>query len=307
MRIVGQNGGWIIAVLAVAAVMAQIGATRVVAETPARKATALCPGGSTGITLPSGFCATIFADKIGHARQLAVAPDGTVFVNTWSGRYYGNDKPHEGGFLVALKDTKGAGQADVNVRFGQTFAEGGHGGTGIALYKHWLYAEVNDRIIRYDLKEGEIAPAGQAETILSGMPITGDHPMHPFAIDAQGNLFVSMGSATNSCEVKNRMPHSPGNDPCTELETRAGIWKYDANKAGQIFSTKERYVSGIRNGEGFDFDTSGRLIATQHGRDQPRSASCRRPASVPTKALSPASMAAVTSAKKSGSIAPFSS
>jgi hypothetical protein len=29
-------------------------------------------GGSTGITLPSGFFATIFADKIGHARQLAV-------------------------------------------------------------------------------------------------------------------------------------------------------------------------------------------------------------------------------------------
>ena len=146
---VGQNGGWIVAVLAAATVMAQIGATRVVAETPAHKATASCPGGSTGITLPKGFCATIFADKIGHARQLAVAPDGTVFVDTWSGRYYGNDKPHEGGFLVALKDTKDAGQADVNVRFGQTFAEGSHGGTGIALYKHWLYAEVNDRIERY--------------------------------------------------------------------------------------------------------------------------------------------------------------
>jgi glucose/arabinose dehydrogenase len=213
---VGQNGGWIVAVLGLAAVMAQIGATRVVAETPAHKATASCPGGSTGITLPKGFCATIFADKIGHARQLAVAPDGTVFVDTWSGRYYGNDKPHEGGFLVALKDTKGVGQADLNVRFGQTFAEGSHGGTGIALYKHWLYGEVNDRIVRYELKEGEAAPTGQAETILSGMPINGDHPMHPFAIDAQGNLFVSMGSATNACEMKNRMPHSLGNDPCTE-------------------------------------------------------------------------------------------
>jgi glucose/arabinose dehydrogenase len=195
---VGQHGGWIVAVLAVAAVMAQIGATRVVAETPAHKATASCPGGSTGITLPKGFCATIFADKIGHARQLAAAPDGTVFVDTWSGRYYGNDKPHEGGFLVALKDTKGVGQADLNVRFGQTFAEGSHGGTGIALYKNWLYAEVNDRIVRYELKEGEAAPTGQAETILSGMPINGDHPMHPFAIDAQGNLFVSMGSAAGT-------------------------------------------------------------------------------------------------------------
>jgi glucose/arabinose dehydrogenase len=172
MRIVGQKNGGIVAALAAGAIMAQLGATQVFAETSAHKATASCSGGSTGITLPKGFCATIFADNIGHARQLVVAPEGTVFVNTWSGRYYGNDKPHEGGFLVALKDTKGAGQADVNVRFGQTFAEGGHGGTGIALYKHWLYAEVNDRIVRYRLKEGETAPAGPAETILSGMPIS---------------------------------------------------------------------------------------------------------------------------------------
>ena len=45
------------------------------------------------LSLPRGFCATIFADKIGHARQLAIASDGTVYVNTWSGIYYGNDTP----------------------------------------------------------------------------------------------------------------------------------------------------------------------------------------------------------------------
>ena len=77
-----------------------------------------------------------------------------------------------------------------------------------------------------------------------------------------------MGSATNACEIKNRMPHSPGNDPCVELETRAGIWRYDANKTGQVFSAGERYASGNRNAAGFDFDTAGRLYITQHGRDQ---------------------------------------
>jgi glucose/arabinose dehydrogenase/cytochrome c5 len=227
-----------------------------------------CPETDAGLSLPNGFCATIFADKIGHARQLTVAPDGTVYVNTWSGIYYGNDKPHDGGFLVALKDTKGTGHADVNVRFGPTFAKGAHGGTGIFLYKNWLYAELNDKIVRYELRPGEMAPTGKREAILSGMPITGDHPMHGFAIDNDGHLFVEMGSATNACEKQNRMPHSPGNDPCTELETRAGIWRYDANKTNQVFSPKERYATGIRNGEGFDFDTSGRLYVTQHGRDQ---------------------------------------
>ena len=78
----------------------------------------------SGLALPAGFCATIFADGIGHARQLVVAPNGVVYVNTWSGRYYGNDTPHAGGFLVALQDTKGDGHADVNIRFGDTFANG---------------------------------------------------------------------------------------------------------------------------------------------------------------------------------------
>jgi glucose/arabinose dehydrogenase/mono/diheme cytochrome c family protein len=227
-----------------------------------------CPQNDSGLSLSNGFCATIFADKIGHARQLAVTPDGTVYVNTWSGIYYNNDKPHEGGFLVALKDTEGTGHADVNQRFGPTFAEGAHGGTGIWLYKNWLYVEIDDKIVRYELKQGEVPPTDKPETILSGMPITGDHPMHPFAIDADGNLFVSMGSATNACEVQNRMPHSPGNKPCTELDTRAGIWRYDANKTDQVFSPKERYATGLRNGEGIDFDSSGRLFVTQHGRDQ---------------------------------------
>jgi cytochrome c5 len=57
-------------------------------------------------------------------------------------------------------------------------------------------------------------------------------------------------------------------NPCTELQTRAGTWKYDANKLDQKFSAKERYATGIRNGEGFAFDGAGRLYVTQHGRDQ---------------------------------------
>ncbi len=229
-----------------------------------------CPSDNGGLSLPKGFCATIFADNIGHARQMAVAPDGTVYVNTWSGVYYKNNDLPSGGFVVALKDTKGAGVADLVKRFGETQAEGGKGGTGVYLYKDYVYAEINDRIVRYPLKDGEIAPEGKGEIVLSGIPITGDHPMHPFIIDPNGVLLVSMGSATNTCEIKNRMPHSKGNEPCVEQETRAGVWKYDANKLDQKFSSAERYATGIRNGEGFDFDAAGRLYITQHGRDQLR-------------------------------------
>ncbi len=45
-----------------------------------------CPNDNSGLKLPAGFCATVFADGIGHARHMVVAPSGVVYVNTWSGR-----------------------------------------------------------------------------------------------------------------------------------------------------------------------------------------------------------------------------
>src|SRR5271167_3296837 len=228
-----------------------------------------CPNDDSGLKLPAGFCATVFADGIGHARHMVVAPNGVVYVNTWSGEYYGNDKPHQGGFVVALQDKAGVGKADVNERFGETVQSGGAGGTGIGLYKGSIYAEINDRIVRYGLTAGSIVPQGPAVTVVSALPLGGDHPMHPFAITADGSMYVDVGTATNSCQLKNRTLTSPGADPCTELETRAGTWRFDANKTNQPFTPADRYATGIRNGEGYAVDAAGkRVYVTQHGRDQ---------------------------------------
>src|SRR5580704_12235871 len=228
----------------------------------------VCPNDDSGLKLPGGFCVTIFADGIGHARHMVVAPSGVLYVNTWSGRYYGNDTPHAGGFVVALQDKSGTGKADVIERFGETAQSGGAGGTGIGLYKDSIYAEINDRIARYSLSGGAIVPSGAADTIVSGLPLTGDHPMHPFLINTEGAMYVDVATATNSCQSKNRTLKSPGISPCTELETRGGIWRYDANKTNQAFSPAERFATGIRNAEGFAIDASGRIFVTQHGRDQ---------------------------------------
>jgi len=65
------------------------------------------------------------------------------------------------------------------------------------------------------------------------------------------------------------MLESPGINPCTELDTRAGIWRFDAAMKDQRFSTAQRYATGIRNADGIALDSSGHdLFATQHGRDQ---------------------------------------
>jgi glucose/arabinose dehydrogenase/mono/diheme cytochrome c family protein len=233
----------------------------------AQPATDDCAGSDGGLLLPPGFCATVFADNLGHARHLVVAPDGVVYVNTWSGAYY-RTKPPPGGFVIALKDTKGDGHADLVRRFGDGVAQGSAGGTGIAIYNNALYVEQNDKILRYRLKAGSPVPSGAPAVVVSGLPLTGDHPMHPFVIDANGKLFVDVASATNACDVHNRMPLSPGHDPCTELQTRGGIWRYDATRLNQKFSAAQRYATGIRNGEGMSFDSAGRMYVTQHGRDQ---------------------------------------
>jgi glucose/arabinose dehydrogenase/mono/diheme cytochrome c family protein len=236
---------------------------------PTAAAPAHCTVSDRELTLPPGFCATVFADHLGHPRHLVVARDGTVYVNTWSGRYYAFDRPPDGAFIVALRDTAGTGRADEIHRFGPDAAHGGHGGTGIALHRGALYAEEYDKIMRYPLTPGQPVPRVAPTRVVSGLPLSGDHPMHPFAIAADGSLFVNSGSASNACQKSNRSKESPGVSPCVELETRAGIWRYEAGKDQQKFSPRERYATGIRNAGGVSMDPTGKqLYATQHGRDQ---------------------------------------
>ena len=238
------------------------------AAAPGAAATPACE--HAALTLPAGFCASVFADRLGHARHLAVAADGVVYVNTWDSDYY-TGTAHSGGFLIALKDSRGAGVADSVQRFGPTRESGAHGGTGIAVFDGHLYAELDDRIVRYGLPAGGGVPRAAPEIIVSGLPLGGDHPMHPFVIDAEGGMYIDVGTATNACQPQNRSRHSPGIDPCIELQTRGGIWRYDARRTGQVFSSAERYATGIRNAVGLALDSTGHgIYVTQHGRDQLR-------------------------------------
>ncbi len=58
------------------------------AQTAAPKTGGPACSNDTGITLPPCFCATDFAYSLVHPRQMVVAPDGVLYVNTWCGTYY---------------------------------------------------------------------------------------------------------------------------------------------------------------------------------------------------------------------------
>jgi glucose/arabinose dehydrogenase len=226
------------------------------AEAPASPGAAAqaCDSGNGGLTLPAGFCATVFADVQGGPRHIAVAPNGDVFVALGGGR-------GGGGGVLALRDANHDGKADQQERFGDK------GGTGIAVSGGWLYFAPNDGVVRWRLPQGRLAPAGQPQTIVSGLP-TGGHTAKNVALDGRGALFVNIGSRTNACQQADRQRGSRGVDPCTELDTRAGIWRFDANRPNQTESDGTHWARGIRNAMGLAFGPGGQLYSTQHGRDQ---------------------------------------
>ena len=232
-------------------------------------APAACTTGTADLTLPPGFCATIFADSIKGVRHVAVASNGDVYATLEGTRPPAQnqaagaaaDAPKPASF-VALRDTNRDGRADVIKRIGSL------GNTGIALANGFLYVDEGKQIVRYARSDTALAPEGKREVIVSEVPLGPGHRARNIAIGADGALYMNVGSATNSCQQKDRANESPGVDPCTELETRAGIWKYDANKPGQVFSPTERFATGIRTGMGIAIAGDGKVYATQHGRDQ---------------------------------------
>lgn len=218
------------------------------------------PGCTSGLELPQGFCATIFATALKGARHIAIAPNGDVFVNVEAGR--GGRSSGKSG-IVALRDTNGDGKADMQQRFG-----GGDGGTGIALEGNTLYATSGNSIVRYRVSPGTLIAAGKRDTIVTGLPMTGSHHSHNFVL--QGNsLYVNIGSATNACQQRDRQAASTGKNPCTELQTRAGIWEFDAHRLRQTPSDGRRFATGLRNSVALTRNPiGGDLWATVHGRDQ---------------------------------------
>jgi glucose/arabinose dehydrogenase len=232
-------------------------------------APAPCTTGTAELTLPAGFCATIFADSINQARHAAVASNGDVYV-TIEGTRPSPERQASGAVktapepasFVALRDTNRDGRADVVKRVGSI------GNTGIGLANGFLYVDEGAQIVRYARSDTALVPEGTREVIVSGVPMQGGHRARNFHVASDGSLYMNSGSRTNSCQKEDRGNESPGNDPCTELETRAGIWRYDANKPGQRFSPAERFAAGIRNAMGIAQAPDGKVYATQHGRDQ---------------------------------------
>jgi glucose/arabinose dehydrogenase len=216
------------------------------------------PQGTAGLKLPSGFCATLFADSLATPRQMDVAPNGDVFVGL-NGRAGTQGRPAIPGGVLVLRDADRDGRAERQVKFGEFSA------TTVKVIGNQLYTENQTGILRYSWNPGSMAASGP-DTIVRGLPGDRSHRAKTFAIQG-GNLYVNHGSPTNVCQEQNT-PGVPGKDPCPELADRAGIWRYSVNKKGQTLSDGERFATGVRNAVALAVHPrSNDLYVVQHGRD----------------------------------------
>jgi len=210
-----------------------------------------CAPDNAGLTLPAGFCAVLVLDGAGPVRHIVVGPNGDLFGALRDGN------------LIAVRDTDGDGRADLVRR-----AAVGETGSGIALEGGFLYFAMDQAVVRWPWRTGQLEPAGAPDTVVAGMVAGGEHSAKSIAVTAAGRMFVNIGAPSNSCQPQDRARNVPGLDPCPILDTAGGIWLFDARRTHQRQSDGRRWATGLRNVVSLSLDAAGGPWGVMHGRDQ---------------------------------------
>lgn len=209
-----------------------------------------------GIFLPEGFGALVVADNLGYGRHIDIRENGDIYMAL---RRLNNDKG-----IVALRDTTGDGKADIIRYFGE------YPGTGMEIYKDYLYWGGDTMVMRYKLSPDQLVPDTDPEIVVRGFPVQNQHRDKPFAIDNEGFIYVNVGAPSNACMEQTRTKGSPGMDPCPQLERHAGIWRFRVDELNQTqLDDGYHYATGTRNIIALFWNSrENHLYAVMHGRDQ---------------------------------------
>ena len=189
------------------------------------------------LTLPPGFSIEVYAAGVDNARQMALSPNGTLFVSTRrAGNVYAvlDDDGDQKADRVLTLDT------DLNMPNGVAFRDG-------ALY----VAEVN-RVLRYDDIEANLETPPEPVVVNDEFPTDRAHGWKFIAFGPDGRLYVPVGAPCNVCDH--------------EAETPIYSTINSMNPDG---SDLQIYARGIRNSVGFTWhpDTD-ELWFTSNGRDR---------------------------------------
>lgn len=204
------------------------------AFSPDNRPTTAADANLSKIKLPAGFTITYFAQGVKSARELAVGPDGTVYVGTKDDKVY------------ALPDRNKDGRADEVV----TIATGLNAPNGVAVRNGALYVAEINRVVRYDNIAKTLKQKPKPAVVYNKLPNKDWHGYKYIAFGPDGKLYIPVGAPCNSCEQEeaifgtiNRM-----------------------NPDGTAFET---VAKGVRNTVGFDWSPVDKAMwFTDNGRDQ---------------------------------------
>lgn len=230
---------------------------------------------NTGLILPDGFEAVIVADSVGPSRHIAVNKNSDIYVKL--------KRAYESGGIAALRDTTGDGKADIIQTFSLDQTRGNYE-TGMEIHNGYLYYSTHLYVFRYPLIPGELIP----DTTRRDTIVIDDHEVShhehigkPLSFDDDGNLYTAYGAPTDACQEQNRIPGSPGQDPCPILLDHAGIWQFQADEFNQVQQESSeaehrqklvpsgvKYGTGLRSIVAMDWNpVDNQLYMVQHGRD----------------------------------------
>lgn len=190
------------------------------------------------LKLPPGFSISVFADGLKGARQMAVSPEGTLYVGSRDvGQVYALP-----GAVAALKAGEWKGKVSV-------IAKDLNEPNGVAFANGSLYVAEVSRVIRFDKIESKLAKPPKPAVVRDDFPKDKWHGWKYIAIGPDGWLYVPVGAPCNLCVLA---------EPIYASLTRMSL---DGKK-------REIFAKGIRNTVGFDWNPKTReLWFTDNGAD----------------------------------------
>jgi glucose/arabinose dehydrogenase len=192
------------------------------------------PSTLSQLTLPAGFHAEVYAEKVDNARSMVLGPQGTVFVGS---QYAG--KVH------AVVDRDKDNKADRVV----VIASGLDQPNGVAMRNGALYVATASRLLRFDDIEQHLDPPPAPVTVRNELPNpTSGHTWKFIAFGPDDMLYMSVGAPCNVCESAAMV---------------SAIVRMKPDGSGM-----ESFADGVRNSVGFDWHPVTReLWFTDNGRD----------------------------------------
>src|SRR5688572_1531360 len=166
------------------------------------------------IRLPPGFAIELWVDNVPNARQMALSPNGTLYVGSRSeGKVYA-----------------------VNDRKVHTIARGLTMPSGLAFRDGSLYVAATSKVLRYDGIEGRLQNPPKPVVVSDDFPTETHHGWKFIAFGPDGWLYVPVGAPCNVCNHEKERP------------IFASITRMKPDGSG-----REIFAKGVRNTVGFDW------------------------------------------------------